>query len=235
MLEGPDSPSAGQFIEDEILGPLLEWVRVLTDQWWAGRSIEGITGALHFVAPLGRDNRTLGHPTPVARFASATAKMVPISNALWLRAAEKAGSGIAPPAELSLATDAKYMLASGEHRSGVILGACAFEAARDAVLESRGLGVSDLKTSDTDLLKHLSVGFGRTFDRNLKLERPELFKKLTALWIARGAAAHGRSISWRHDGDVQPISHVPLPTLVSAIDDLVDWIISIKADRAGET
>jgi hypothetical protein len=227
---GADSPGHGENIERFILRPLLEWLRVLTHQWWIGRSIEGASGPLHFLAPLSEDNRFAGSPTPVARGTSAGPLMVPLTEAIWTEAARRALTGEVPPAERALEADANYMLASREFRSGIILACSAIEAARDSALLDADLRLSQLKTSTTDLLKHLSVGFGHVFGADLARDAPELFGILSAFWRARGEAAHGKPVRWRMDPSDKPIEDVEFGTLSDNLRRILAWIAAIPND-----
>ena len=222
--EGPRSGEIGELIEHHVLQPLLEWIRVLTDQWWVGRSYERISGPLHFVAPVDDANRTVGKPSPVAAMSTAGPRMVPVTSKIWTEAAENAIVG-QPSAERGLATDAKYFFVSKEYRSGVILACCAFEAARDKILDQTGIRLT--KLGGYDLRKHLSVGFEQTLGRNLAKENPRLADLLGAYWLARHAAAHGQSVQWRLGGDVSAIDNVSNAEFTEGIDKILDWLNSV--------
>jgi hypothetical protein len=226
VLHGPDSLNHAQTVEKYLLNPMLEWLRVLSDQWWVGRSYERISGSLHFVAAVDANGRTVGTPTPVTRMATAGPRMKPINAEMWITAADKAAAGHVPGC-LGLATDAKFMLTSAEFRAGCVLACSAFEAARDQVLDDSKIKLRALRCSETDLLQHLSIGFGTVFDRDLEKEQEELFRLLRAFWIARGHAAHGKSVEWRVGSHVQPLDEVDTSVLTIAIDDIVEWITSV--------
>lgn len=226
---GADSAGHGENLERFILRPLLEWLRVLTHQWWIGRSIEGASGALHFIAPLSEQGQGVGSPTPVARGTSAGPLMVPVTESIWIDAARRSFAMEVPPAELVLEMDSNYMLASREFRSGIILACSAVEAARDAVLLKAGLKLSQLKTSTTDLLKHLSAGFGHAFGADLAKDDPDLFRILSAFWRARGEAAHGKPVRWCVDTSATAIEDVEFGTLSDNLRRTIAWISGISA------
>ena len=221
---GPNSPNEGPNIERYILGPFFEWLRVLTRQWWVGRSIEGVTGALHFIALLNKEDANVGSPTPVVRFTSAGPEMQPISNTTWIAAWERVFRSEIPPAEKVLEMDANFAIASREFRSGIILACGAIEAARDALLNRLGIKLSAMKTSRTDLLKHLSVGFEKVLGASLKDDRPDLFDLATAFWCARGEAAHGRPVRWRLTHKDVPIEDVEFGTISDNLAHILRWI-----------
>ncbi len=228
VLHGSDSGSHGDSIERHLLRPFLEWLRALTDQWWIGRSFEGICGPLHFIAPVDENGQVVGKPTAIARVSTSGARFALVDADIWKRAADNAVART-PPGEWALATDAKFMFASAEVRSGIVLACSAFEAARDRVLEQHNLALKSLKCSSTDLLKQLSKGFGDCFGRNLEQEQPEIFDQLKAFWIGRGDAAHGRSAQWRLKDQVIPLDFAPLSVLTSSIDGILNWICSVEA------
>ncbi|HEX9946421.1 MAG TPA: hypothetical protein VGA98_02675 [Allosphingosinicella sp.] len=220
-VQGPNSGRVGEHIESHILQPFLEWLRALTDQWWIGRSYERISGNLHFIAPVDEANRVLGHPTPVTSMTTGGSRMKPITASIWAEAARRGLAGD-PSAERGLATDAKYMFISKEFRSGTILACCAFEAARDRLLDRdcvklRALGGYDIR-------KHLSAGFGKIFGRSLAQERPDLAELLSAYWLARHNAAHGKRIEWRLAGTAMPIEAVSNADFTAGIDEILEWL-----------
>lgn len=222
---GQDSGEIAEVIEARILRPLLEWLRALTDQWWIGRSYERISGPLHFIAPVDEEHRVLGAPTPVASMTSAGPRMIPVSAHIWTEAGERAVAG-EPSAERGLATDAKYMFISKEFRSGVILACCAFEAARDRLLDRARMKLRVL--GGYDLRKHLSGGFERVFGRNIIMENLDLANILDAFWLARHSAAHGKTIEWRVSGQVTPIESLSPALFTAGIDTVLDWISTVQ-------
>lgn len=231
-LFGPDSPNGREKIEHLILEPLLGWLRVLTEQWWLGRSIEGASGPLHFIIPLNEVGQVVGSPTPTARFTSGGPKMKPVTRDIWIAAAHRAFSAERPPPEKTLESDANFMLASREFRSGIILACSAIEAGRDSLLTKSGARIAHLKTSTTDLLKHLSVGFERLFGINLRQADPGLFDILSAFWTARGHAAHGKPVLWRMVGSEVPIEDVSFATISDGLARVLEWIEAIPGQTA---
>lgn len=232
---GPASPNEGVHLERYIVRPFLEWLRVLTRQWWIGRSIEGVNGALHFIAPQDEQGRNVGSPTPVVRMTTAGLGMTPVTDEIWIEAWRRTLAQEVPPASRSLEMDADYMIASEEYRSGVILACSAIEAARDDVLTRVGAKHADMKTSATDLLKHLSVGLENVVRANLESERPELFQLTTAFWRARGEAAHGRPVYWRIGGNVSPIEDVDFGTIADNLAHIIEWLESVQAGDSTKT
>ena len=224
---GKDSQNQFELAYKYFVEPLLLWLRTYTDQWWLGRSVEGVTKPLHFVVPLDANNSMQGSPTPVIQFTAASEKMLPITAKMWTDAADAGLGRKLPDAHATLESDAKYMLASSEFRSAIILACCSIEANRDRILANHDIRVSRLGGSGTDLLKHLSTGFEKKFDRNLKTENEPLYEKLRALWLARGAAAHGKDIFWRESDVEVPIENKTFGEITSALHQLNEWVATI--------
>lgn len=232
---GADSPNEGTNLERFVIRPFVEWLRVLTRQWWIGRSMEGVNGPLHFIAPLDVEGKAVGAPTPVVRMTTAGPGMLAVTDKLWIEAWRRTLAGDVPLASKSLEMDANYMIASEEFRSGVILACSAIEAARDALLNRVGAKASDMKTSRTDLLKHLSVGLANITGADLRQDRPDLFRLATAFWSARGEAAHGRPVRWRFDGIDAPIEDTEFGTISDNLAHILDWLdgLPVKASEIG--
>jgi hypothetical protein len=228
---GPESGNVGELIETRVLQPFLEWLRALTDQWWIGRSYERISGPLHFIAPVDEANRVVGQPTPVASMTTAGSRMLAVTADIWSEAARRAVAAD-PSAERGLATDAKYMFVSKEFRSGCILACCAFEAARDGLLSRARIKLHAL--GGYDLRKHLTNGFQKVFERNIATERPDLAELLSAFWLARHNAAHGKKIEWRLRSGPKPIESVSNAEFTGGIDDILAWIDTISPARSPE-
>lgn len=228
-LHGSNSQNEFDLVFKYFVEPLMSWLRVLTGQWWLGRSIEGATKPLQFVVMIGAERRFAGSPTPVIQFVSADESMIPITRKIWTDAADRGLGRKLPPPQDTLMSDANYMLASGEYRSGVILACCSIEANRDEILKRHNIKLKDLNVSKTDLLKHLSVGFEKVLGRNMESEDPDLFSYLKAFWVARGEAAHGKNVQWRSGKEIASIEDVPFGELSRSLRLLNAWVSSIRS------
>lgn len=226
VAHGRGGGDFGSDLERGIVRPLLERLRVTTNQWWAGRSFEGILGPLHLCTFLTKEGAFAAPSRHLAQVTTSGPNMRSLDKQIWDEAVKQLVNATAVPAYFSLAADAKYMLASKEHRSGLILTCSAFESARDYVKALRN--VKNLSTSPTDLPKHLSIGFDKSFGRNLERENPPLFLDLKAFWIARGHAAHGQEIPWRVGDVQQSIEDIREDDLTRKLDSIMDWVVSVK-------
>lgn len=221
-----DGAGLEQKIAKYVMEPLLEGVRIETRQWWAGRSYEGVAGKLHFLMPIEEGGQLAGQPSPICRIVTASDGMTPLDPALWIKASEYIKfQRLNAPRSLEL--NAYHAFASEERTSACVLACAAIESARDHILEKNGKKKSDLKTSDTDLLKHLSTGMNNVFERNYEIEEPIGFANLKSLWIARGDAAHGRLAYWRHGETQLQLQDLELPIFVSAVSSAMRWIFSL--------
>jgi hypothetical protein len=57
--------------------------------------------------------------------------------------------------------------------------------------------------------------------------RLDLVETATALWSARGAAAHRKVVKWRISKVDTPIERVELSVLSNALDGLQDWVAAV--------
>ena len=223
-LSGQASSLEAEQLERHVIRPLFEWLRALSDQWWAGRTMESTQGGIHLAFPLDANDQLVGKPVPVCRAVSAHRRMRPINLSIWKQAAELMANGQRPHPMKSLQLDAMQAFASGELRSGIILACCAIEAGRDRILAEAGIKLRDLRCSSTDLLQHLSKGFQLKFGVNLADDAPREYAQLKAFWAARGDAAHGREIVWRTQDGVRDIEDVELAELIGGLADLLRWL-----------
>ena len=132
-----------------------------------------------------------------------------------------------PNTEDILASDVSYYFSAREYRTEIILTCCLFEVLRDNLLERKHLSRRSLNTSETDLLKHLSVGFEAAFSRNLRGERSDLFEFLRSCWIARGHVAHGQPLMWREAGKAVDFEKYPTDQFTQKVEGIASWIRSV--------
>ena len=232
-LSGDASSLEAEHLEKYVIRPLFEWLRALSDQWWAGRTMESTQGGFHLAFPLNSKNELVGKPVPVCRAVSAHHRMRPINLTLWKQAAELMANGQRPHPMKSLQLDAMRAFASGELRSGIILACCAIEAGRDRVLAEKGFKLSDLRCSSTDLLQHFSKGFELAFGVNCATQAPVEYGQLKAFWTARGDAAHGREIVWRAPSGTRAIEEVGLAEIIGGLANILRWLAQLgPEDRA---
>lgn len=212
-------------LEELFVRKLVDWLRILSHQWWIGQPTERQTGNLHFefeVTPPGKFG-----PTFAARCQQTTAhtSMVVINHAIWLDAVSNAARGSEPPWLDLMRSDIYHFIHNREYRTAILLSCCWIELNRDSVLEKCGKRSSEMKTSSTDLLKHVSLGFENLFSRNLANDLPDTFAFLRACWIARGDSAHGRPLSWNLGGH-RSIGSYPTNEFHGLLDRIGEWFLS---------
>lgn len=214
-------------ITDYVFMPLLAGLRDQTNQWWAGQPQERLSGNLHFLVPLGEKEELVGSPSPICR-ATTDIAFEPLTEESWLLATEYIKNPkIRPWRQLEL--EAYHSLASRNYLSGIVLACAAVESFRDYILERQGLKIGDFGTSTTDLLKHLTIGTEKLFSKNLLVDQPEVYEGLKALWIARGEAAHGKTIHWLKHGQKQRVEEVEFMELNTALRDVMNWLRTLAA------
>jgi hypothetical protein len=147
----------------------------------------------------------------------------PINNPLWKLSCELAFSEQEPDQVLVMYMDLFY-LSSNNERSSLVIAACSLvEILRDTFLREKLLTINQLKTSQTDLLKHVTIGFEKVVGRNLQREQPETYEFLKACWIARGLTAHGKPLRWMYKGaEAEWLNGDPYISL-EAIGRIIEW------------
>ncbi|HET9638681.1 MAG TPA: hypothetical protein VFP12_05705 [Allosphingosinicella sp.] len=191
--EGFDGP--GQGIAEAFLQRVFAWLRVWTFQWWIGRPSEALNGNMHFATPVikkGDHIQLESSPYVHGRGVAPQAGTRKVTRSLWKQACVNARDNLDPDIALSVEQDVHYYYGFGQQSTTIILVCSLFEILRDRALERHGVNLSELNTGSTDLLKHLSVGFGHVFEKDLSKELPVHFNFVKSCWIARGHAAHGK-------------------------------------------
>lgn len=195
-LTGEEDEAAVDALVGTFLPRLFAWLRVLTKQWWIGRPTEAQTGNLHFsfgIAPGGKVGDMLA---PRCQQTAPPADMKKINADIWTTAVNRAACATDPPWDHVLLSDISYYYHNREYLTAVLLTCCWVEIRRDILLERKGLTHSSMKTSSTDLLKQVSVGFKNAFGRSLEEDSPEDYIFLKACWISRGHFSHGKPMMW---------------------------------------
>ncbi|KEO91765.1 hypothetical protein EH31_03585 [Erythrobacter longus] len=205
-----------------VVEPLLDGVRNLTGQWWGGRSYEAVTGALHFIIPVNAESTLEGSAIPICGVRTASDDLVPLDAALWKKASNYIGFKQSSSWR-TLELQAYHNFASRDYFGSCVLGCGAIESLRDQILDKAGKKKSDFNTSETDLLKHLSIGLGTLFGRNLRDEEPETFEQLRAIWIARGDAAHGRRPKWITKSGAVPLEDLAPEVFNRGLSRVLRW------------
>lgn len=200
VAPGEDLASVLEDLAKDFIPRLVSWLRVLTKQWWIGQPTEHQTGNLHFEFEI-EPNGSLG-PTfaPRAEQATAPLDMKAIDQEIWSFSVSKSASYEEPKWTDVVRCDVYSAYHNRDYRMAILLTCCWIELLRDEVLTKTGKRINNLKTSSTDLLKQLSVGFRNVYGRDISVEQPASFAFLSACWIARGDLAHGRPMSWKLDG-----------------------------------
>ena len=213
---------------------LVSWLRVSTKQWWIGQATELLTGNLHFELDIGPQGQLAPLCAPRSRQATAPLDMKEINQEIWLNAVSRSAKGEEPQWVDVMRCDIYSAYHNADYRMAILLTCCWVELLRDEILDLANKRLSDLKTSSTDLLKHVSVGFGRLFQYDMSIERPEEFAFLGACWVARGDLAHGRPLSWKLNA-TRNFGDMPAAEFYDRMDAIEAWIswlgALVKASR----
>lgn len=227
VVYGPDVSNGGDKVAEKVVAQIFEWLRSSTRQWWIGRPTEAITGNLHTVLPLDGPRQCSGFPEGRARQTSPSEGALRVDASTWSSAIAKVRENKTPTSRQLLLADAVYYYFIRDYRATMIMLCGGYELARDDVLERNSVAKTRLKSSATDLIKHVSLDFGDIFSRSLKVEEPELFAFLKSLWIARGHLAHGKPMMWVEDGKQVEFSALAREHFVAKSERVFDWFDSI--------
>ena len=172
-------------------------LRVRTGQWWIGRTSEGMTGNLHFCFQSGPEKGEGRILAPICRQVAADRSIQPIDAGTWKDSLQDALNGRTLNWIHVIRIDIEYYFNIGEHLTSILLFCGWVENLRDSTLFYYGKRISDLNTSPTDLLKHITLELDRIAGRNAQREIPEAFDFIRASWISRGNFSHGKTLKWK--------------------------------------
>jgi hypothetical protein len=206
---------------------LVGWLRVQTKQWWIGQSTERQTGNLHYEFEIGPKGELGPTFAPRGRQSTAPLDMLSIDQEIWFNAVSNAAKRIDPKWTDVMRCDIYACYHAADDRMAILLSCCWIELLRDEVLTIAGIRLSQLKTSSTDLLKQLSVGFKAAFGRDMSIEQKDKFNFLRACWIARGDLAHGRPMPWKMEG-VENFRDLPAENFHQSLDGIGAWLTDVK-------
>jgi hypothetical protein len=155
-------------------------------------------------------------------FYTASQRHIPFTDEIFLEAIRRTVSIKKPDPLEELMMDVDLFISMRLSAPALLQASSIIEIARDRKLQSSGNKLNDLKTSNTDLIKHVSVGFDRVYGRSLERDDPALFEFLKGLYVVRGHIAHATPLDSPTIADrVKPILKT-LPTNVRAV---LAWIL----------
>ncbi len=179
---------------------LLAWLRHLSAQPWIGAIDSHTDYTLKHHFGIDRHGDAIESPFAVAHVTTPEAATTSITSAIWTDAFTRACGGAEVPLYWGLFYDAQNSHARDDLRGAVLSMALALEVARDINFQRftasefvEGIGlVLKAPFDDTDLLKHLSSRLKKIYGRDLRVERPVIWKRVREIYIARHHVAHGR-------------------------------------------
>lgn len=223
---GEDSEIILDILNKKFVPLLIDWLRVLSKQWWIGQSSEDISGHLHFQFQITPEGEFGNEYIPLVSQTLASADYKFINEEIWMDAISKASKSECPEYQDIVELDIYQRYAIKDYRSAILLFCCYLEMYRDKTLEEKSIRVRDLKTSSTDILKQLSIGFQAVLDRNLENEEPQLFEIIKSCWISRGHFTHGKPFYWKFN-DIELIEDMPGGFLSDALTNIRTWFESL--------
>lgn len=217
-----------------LLRETLAWVRILSGQWWAGRSIEHPhhTLSCQLFMPLVSENVLDGSQlAPSQLFFIASRDVKAVTAEIWQQCLNNAMHGQAPPAYEVILSDIKYYFSGAEFLTCIILATSLFELMRNDIFERERTSARQLQLGETALEKHVTVGFDKLLNRNLKREASDAYAFLESCWVARGHVAHGKPFFWKSDREARN----PPSDFVSKVQHIYEWFCSVLQEAKGES
>ncbi|TBY86117.1 hypothetical protein [Rhizobium leguminosarum] len=217
---GLDSSDNRAAFATTMMAQLFRWLRVETDQWWAGRtsmiSAPTFLTWMDITAP-GRLSGAMGS-SPGSILAHTIAGKA-VTTPIWRDAVNKVAAGLLPTIFDEAFQNVAYYQAQGEQMTCLLLGVTAIEQVRDDLAET-----GKLKPNGVDILKHLTVDMQKGCQRNIQSEKPDLYSFLRDTWIARGRVAHGKPFFWKSNP-----TQTALPgSFARSIREVLEWMQTIQ-------
>jgi hypothetical protein len=211
-----------------IVNNAFEWLRIASDQWWIGRPGEALTGNLHVQMPADENGNVIDLPRPLCKQYTSSLEMKYVDKDMWEACVRKSIADSQPPPHLSLLSETKFNLHSGQYKYGILSGVSAIEIFRDLILSEGNCDISNMRTNTTDLLKHLTVGFNNLYGRNLQTEMEPSYEFLKSLWICRGNIAHGKPLRWIEGGKEVRFDQSIVARISGGLEAIVRWMQTVR-------
>lgn len=229
FVEGEGAPLSDSFIEN-----ILTHLRILSRQWWIGKSVDRIMGNKRvefkcdsFGKPI-QDNPWM-HASN--RTLSGIERLIDRGN--WEKAVELTCDGCIPDMHKSLFLDAQFHLACGDISRAVFDATTACESLKDTTIEAlwKKHNIGRYKKGDVlhgyDLHKHVDQAVRALVDRSFKNEFPKDFCNIKWLWLTRGNIAHGKP-PFYHDGNNRvEVDEAQVKEMLLSADQLLNWLQSL--------
>jgi hypothetical protein len=213
----------------ELVTRLLEWIRVLTRQWWIGQPPTLISERITFpINPTGEPLQSAyGNSGPVMMYGDEEALTVKH----WTRAMDHLADGCEPPAADVLLLDARFHASAGLLRRAILDAAVACEEAlvsEAARVWSRSAPEVEFRPGrvfrGTDLTTRLDEDLKRLSGISLKEQNPDLFERISLLWRTRHACAHTNRATVPAEGGPRALDVDGAKLLVRAAEEGVAFL-----------
>jgi hypothetical protein len=206
-------------------------LRVMSRQWWIGRSIAGIFGYTRNEFSIGPFGVPKELPIGAVRFTVVGTDQQKIDADLWSKAIAAAINNDPVNDSVLMNLDAKYYLSLGDLSACIMNLANACENAKDLMVEAawraKNPGAKFKRgkvLTGYDLPDHITDTLGPLTSRDLAKERPGVFQRIEDIWDARGSVAHGAKPSFRREGQLHVITPEIAHELIQAGDEFLRWI-----------
>lgn len=212
---------------------LLQYLRIISGQWWIGRSADAMLGYVRNSFPIDEDGKPLEPSTGYATARTISGFEHPVDNVAWTEAIARLSAGELPRESTLLVLDSYYYAAAGDFRAAVLsisqaleqeverTFACLWGATTEAPFKRgrvmRGSGLIDHLTSDLERLA------SRRFDT----EHPDTFGLIEDIWLARGNVAHGGSAEFYRQRHRHIVDNEMAVRFAESARQCIDWLLEL--------
>jgi hypothetical protein len=214
----------------DLASRVLEWLRVLSGQWWINGSTAALLGYLRNVFECGALGEPLNDPTGNISFPPIKGDERLINAQTWRDAINRVVQNSRPSDSQLLLLDADYHLAAANLRFAIWCLCVALEQATEAAFEriwaaKNSTPFKRKKGMQGDgLPEYLSTDLERFCSRSLAKERADDYAKISALWVARGNAVHGGQLEYREQGKKIVVDRDIAKSFIIAAKASIEWL-----------
>jgi hypothetical protein len=190
-------PNLEVAVVNKIVGRFVDWIRILSGQWWIGHARHFQLSPLRNWFSITAEGQPASGIHSFAKYFAGFGNEMPITGQHCEISLQRALNGDEAPLPLTLLFDAIYHYAAGDHRRSLIDAAGSVEAAARSrlVMVAARNGVESrlrraLRTYDLTVLVDQSCA--RVAGRSFRTERPDDYRQLLDLRTARGNVTHAR-------------------------------------------
>lgn len=212
---------------------LLQNLRVISGQWWIGRSTDTLLGYLRNVFEIDNTGSALKRPSACTAARTTVGFEQPINGQIWSEAINMLSRGDLARASRLLLLDSYYHAAAKDYRTAVLSlaqaleqetersFACLWPRSNSHVFKRRrvmrGSGLPDYLTSDLQ----------RLCGKSLVHDLPGVFEVVEDIWLARGNIAHGHPAEYYRNRKRYVVDNETIKDFAKAADDCINWLLNL--------